>query len=189
MTVERAKMLIRRCESELRALVAKAADDGDYAAVIEITAWAKQLAELATQGSAILSIVNPAQSRVAGRKSTKRSLYPKFGRSSNELVKIGWSKKAKREYRHRVSKTIVDLLVKSLSKVGKGGQMFGIADCLPLIDPQAQSEVPEYQIYVAVAWLRAGDLIEQYGRKGYSIPKPDNLSAAADSAWRKLPTI
>jgi hypothetical protein len=57
---------------------------------------------------------------------------------------------------------------------------------LPLYDPEAQDDVPTYQAYLALAWLRKESLIIQHGRQGYSLPRNADLAAASEKRWQAL---
>jgi len=51
-----------------------------------------------------------------------------------------------------------------------------------------REQVPDYQVYLIFAWFRTIGLVDQHGRQGYSLPKPDSLDADLDAAWTALPT-
>jgi hypothetical protein len=50
------------------------------------------------------------------------------------------------------------------------------------------SDIPAYQTYVCIAFLKVTGLIEQHGRRGYSIARLDDFAGAVESTWRALPT-
>jgi hypothetical protein len=56
---------------------------------------------------------------------------------------------------------------------------------LPIKDGDG-GEVPGYQAYLCLAWLRATGLVQQHGRQGYTISKKTDLAAAVEGAWEKL---
>jgi hypothetical protein len=76
--------------------------------------------------------------------------------------------------------------VSSFLSIGGNGKRFSMDDVMPLTDPADGSELPTYQIYVALAWLRSVGLIEQHGRQGYSVRKGVNLSTKVDEEWNSL---
>lgn len=179
---------IRGCETELRSLLAAAADAGDYEVVLQLTSWAQQLAALASSAEAGASpqktaIVTPYSS---AKRAAKGKDYPRFGRRGESLVKIGWSKREKTEYEHKAPKRAVDLLVNALVRTGTNGRIFQANDILPLADPDEGSEIPAYQVYLTLAWLRSLGLVDQHGRQGYSITKSKELVANVDGAWHSL---
>jgi hypothetical protein len=49
------------------------------------------------------------------------------------------------------------------------------------------AEVPSYQAYLVLAWLRKENMITQHGRQGYSLPSAVNLAASVKEQWERLP--
>jgi hypothetical protein len=117
------------------------------------------------------------------RAASRPSEYPKFLRDGENLVKIGWSKKDRSPYEHRAPKRVLDLLVDSLLGAGRDGRRFTTEDILPLHEPEEGAEVPSYQAYLCLAWLRSEKKIEQHGRQGYSLPDPEDLPALVGKCW------
>lgn len=188
---DKAIKAIRQCETELRGLLAAAADAGDYEIVLKLTLWAQQLAALTVSTDGSTSLRKPTI--VAPDSSVKRVVkgkdYPRFGRRGESLVKVGWSKREKKEYEHKAPKRVVDLLASALVRTGANRRIFQASDILRLADPDDGNEIPAYQVYLALAWLRSLGLVDQHGRKGYSITKPKELVATADGAWHSLGTV
>ncbi|MCM3903961.1 MAG: hypothetical protein ND866_19850, partial [Pyrinomonadaceae bacterium] len=132
------------CEKGLQDLLAKAAAKGDYSEVIQLTSWAKvirSLADDAQADDALVAVASPGKHASSGtpaqsgsrrlikraphrRSSSKPEGYPKFFRSEDELVKIGWSKREREEYQHKAPYKVLNLLVRRLATVGAGGRMF-----------------------------------------------------------------
>ncbi len=126
--------------------------------------------------------------RTSSRPAQKRKLtrdYPKFRREDDELVKIGWSKRAKEEYEHRAPKSAVFTLIAALAKIASKKRQFTMEAVLP-VNADDGTQVPDYQSYLGLAWLRHENLIVQHGRRGYSIPKPGNFEAAVVKLWNDL---
>jgi hypothetical protein len=48
------------------------------------------------------------------------------------------------------------------------------------------SEVPSYQAYLCLAWLRHAGLAEQIGRQGYRFRNPIQLRSDVDQCWETL---
>src|SRR5437879_5599795 len=112
------------CEQKLRRQVAEAAAQGDYAGVHQITGWAMAVAAMAAEGrgGTVWTSVAPRMADAVavagtngggtrpgvatlaaplGRKARPAAEdYPRFFRRGDELVKVGWSKKDRREYNH-----------------------------------------------------------------------------------------
>jgi len=125
----------------------------------------------------------PAVDRTGATKKPKKDAYPMFFRDGETLVKVGWSKSEGAEYEHKCPKRAVDILVSECARVAGPGKRFVMDTLLPLSDPDSKTEIPGYQAYVALAFLRHASLVEQHGRSGYSIPKPKSLLADTESAW------
>lgn len=196
--------VLETCEKGLRDLLSKAAAKGDYSEVIRLTSWAKVIRSLADDAQADHALVAVAPTgkhslgaqaetesrrliRTAAhrRKTNKPEGYPKFFRSEDELVKIGWSKRERAEYQHKAPYKVLNLLVRKLATVGAGGRMFAADDILPLTTDHG-AEVPNYQGYLCLAWLRGEGLIESHGRQGYTITNSENLPKGVEERWQAL---
>src|SRR4051812_16484423 len=120
MKATEALRLLDGCEQSLRRLVAEAAAEGDYASVLRITDWARALAALGAEARSGQPVAaasgNGARAGADGAGSARATAsptavrrpgrsrgedYPKFFRRGDELVKVGWSKKERKEYSHR----------------------------------------------------------------------------------------
>lgn len=201
-TIQAARTMLRQAESSLRQLIEAALRDQRYADVAEIAALAEGLSRLLepTSGRSPDSAQNepapaPTRSPLAvaaspkqksSRKtSSRRSGYPRFGRDGDRLVKIGWSKKNKSEYEHRVPRSAVDAFLGKLTSTVKPGRVFEVESLLPVTD-HAGDEVPAYQVYVTLAWLRDVGVIEKKGRDGYVVENSESTKRGADEHWKKL---
>jgi hypothetical protein len=185
MVTAKAVKILTKCEADLRTLVASAADSGDYDAVLRITAWAKQLSVMSA--GATNSTAEKRPGAESNKKPVVRATYPRFARRADQLVKFGWSKREKSEYEHKAPRQAALVLARAAAEAGKDGRVFQISALLPLSDPADGSEIPDYQVYLVIAWWRNAGLLDQHGRQGYSIPKAGQLSQAVESAWTKLP--
>lgn len=187
---------LKKCEESLRGLVAEAAAAGQYDAVETITEWARTLGRLRggceaegipeqseeVEQPVAVSVAGSASKRPSSSKA--RSAYPRFARSRTELVKIGWSKKEKKEYLHRAPWGVVELLCQRLKSWGS--KEFTSEDILPLQGSDGV-EVPSYQSYLCLAWLRDSGLITKEGRQGYFVPRGLDLLVETSKAWKNLP--
>lgn len=120
-------------------------------------------------------------------KAAKRE-YPKFFRDGEQLLKVGWSKRARKTYHHKAPKRVVLLACQALQQAGADGRRLVMEQVLPIHDPQHETDIPSYQAYVVVAWLRKERLIVQHGRQGYSLPPNVNLTDAVEERWNMLAT-
>ena len=212
MSIEQAIASIQRCEAELQAVLKDAADKGDYAAVIRIGELARSLAVLADGSRCPAAPAEPtgtdgesgntepkahpdrssrelAKGRAhRGKKKRvrRKKEYPKFARSGDQLIKVGWSKRDKREYRHRAPRHVAVLLASRLaSKYGRGVPL-STDDLFPLVDDDG-AEVPTYQSYLCLAWFRHEELVSQEGRQGYHVPSAGTLCDVVKARWEALP--
>jgi len=112
--------------------------------------------------------------------------YPLFYKDRDILVKIGWSKSQGGEYEHRAPKAAVDSLAGELMRVATG-KPTSMEALLPLRDSRG-SELPSYQAYLALAWLRGGGAIQRHGQDGYSLTPEFSDSEAIAKLWSRLST-
>lgn len=194
--------LLAECEQNLRRLVAEAVGEGDYVSVMRITDWAKAIAALAAEGRSNLGptststaatrnetlrhSVSPAAQRDNHRARAAPGDYPKFFRRGDELVKVGWSKKDRREYNHRASRGAIDAVAAAVRQLGAKGSMFTGDKLLPLMHADG-SRIADYQAYVALAWLKQLGILEQRGRKsGYTLVEGKQIDSTLTAAWPQL---
>ncbi len=215
-TRSQAVAIVQRAESEIRALLLRVAGEGNYEQVALLAEWAQRLRQITEpagtamrtpgelgglNGQAAIrkdrQMAVPSGSRGIAperrktrrlaKSTAKKANYPRFHRDRDELVKIGWSKKQKSEYRHKASKAVVVSVSEVLQRRGAGGERFTFEELLPFRDPGSQAELPSYQTYLTLAWLRKENLIIQHGRQGYSLPPNINLMDALEERWKLLP--
>lgn len=182
MTISKAQAALARCESELRTLLAQAASSGDYDSLLTLTSWARTVAALGGEGAA--SATDAGKS--PHRRKARATSYPRFERRGDHLVKIGWSKREKAEYEHKAPLESVNIVASAVKKKGSDGRIFQISGLLPCVGPDGETVVPDYQVYLIVAWWRDLGLLDQHGRQGYSIPQPDAFPARLDHACNEL---
>ena len=196
-SVKRAAGVLQQAEATLRGLVSDAAASGDYASVVQIAAWARTVSELvqAAPGQpAKSSAPTPRLQHKSGKgvpapRRTPRPAvdeYPKFLRQGDQLIRIAWSKKEKKEYQHKMPLPVLRSLTKAMANIGADGRVFSTDQFLPIRDDDDE-EVPSYQAYVGIALLKQTGLIDQHGRQGYSIPRLAEFKEAVEAIWQKLP--
>lgn len=195
MITERGAQLVRDCENALRGLVAEAASAGNYEAVLRLTCWARELATLINPR--VPAVESTRHAAASGKtkgsqvsKGPKRkpiSEYPRFFRRGNALFKIGWSKREKSEYQHKSSLAVLQTVAGALAKAGVDGRIFTTESFMPLhATGDDDSVIPDYQVYVCLAFLRHLGMVEQHGRQGYSLPDVADLNHAVEAAWQGL---
>lgn len=211
--VGRADKSMSRCESELRELGAEALRAGDYESARLIAELAEAIADqrrrCGLDGSEAVRDRKPSggasQNRVyqspsvgdpAGGSSRKRprtpskksGSYPLFVRRGEKLVKIGWSKKNKQEYEHSMPWSAALVFSRHLRSRVHRGRIFTVDELLPAPDTENQAELPGYQVYLAIAWLREMGLVEKRGRDGYTADPGDLDEKSLAQRWAKLPS-
>jgi hypothetical protein len=190
------KSVLRDAERALLDLVAKAAASGDYPSISTLSTWAQKVAELRDGSAHDLGLdlneeLRPKKERRTPSKKRRSSkqrtaTYPKFARDEDHLVKIGWSKKERREYEHKTHQNSVRSLVSSIIRAGRNGTRFSMESVLPITSLSGEP-VPDYQSYLILAWLRSVGLVEQHGRLGYTIDESVDLVQSVEDLWSQLP--
>lgn len=127
-----------------------------------------------------------SKARSPRRDKKRASGYPRFFRRGDELVKVGWSKQGKKEYQHKAPRRILSAVIKAMLEAGGKDRLVSTQDFLPAHDSLGEVEIPAYQAYLCLAWLRTIACIEQHGRNGYSVVNPDEFGSAIDKAWKRL---
>lgn len=184
--------VFERTEADLREIGRQAMERGEYTVVERVVEAARQAARITRRDKAGTAKDPAATDRVTEpvaippRPRPKRKKeYPQFVRESGELVKIGWSKKNREEYEHRAKPSVREAVVGRIGELGPEG-LFQVDDIDPVADSSG-SEVPSYQIYVCLAWLRWTGLVIKHGRQGYSVAEPRRFPKAAAEAWDAVP--
>lgn len=196
--LDRAEGSLRRCEADIQLLVADAASSSKYDEIDRLTAIARSLNEMALgaasaqrldrraeAGAAPISARQTAPPREA-RAPARKADYPKFARDGNDLVKTGWSKKKREEYMHRARRGQAESIASALAGRGHTNGTVPIDDILSVRD-RSGSEIPSYQVYLTLAWLRKEGLVERRGRNGYRVRDPEHLVGTFADMWSALP--
>jgi hypothetical protein len=203
-TLQRTIKVLADSEAALAALAGEAAKEANYDVAACLIDLAKDVADLASKARAHLdptartsgqpalssqgtapAIKATAQSPIKSRP--KRGEYPKFLREGDNLVKLGWSRSKKAVYEHKSPKKIIPLLVAAISKTGSNGRRFSMDKVLPLTDPREGNPVPDYQVYLCLAWLKTLGFLTQHGRQGYSLTTRAPIEPLIETHWGALP--
>ena len=196
---------MEQAEVALRDLLADAARTGDYPAVVRIAAWARTIHDLRSttgntgESSASLDLRRTRtrqKPRPEGQEDRKAAAvrrhqetdYPKFLRHKDELIRLAWSKRDNKEYHHKASYSVLRALTSAMIERGADGRVFSTDELLPIRNPADGNEVPNYQAYVGIALLKRTGLIDQHGRRGYSIPRLTDFENSVENVWKQLPT-
>jgi len=206
MVIQVAKGVLADAEKSLRDLMQQELREQRYSELAELAGMADALSRLArgtsqresTSGHATAPLhspsptalrrtaANPSIRKVIPRASSTKRDYPRFERDDDKLVKVGWSKKAREEYEHRAPRAAVLVFAEHVGKTTAKGKTFAIEDLLPVHDA-AGEELPSYQVYLALAWLRQAGAVVKKGRDGY-VRVTDPLDGSAfDTLWDQIP--
>jgi len=189
---EKIEAILKKAENELQEIIVEAAKAGDYRGVDTGRAAAVEICNLKAR------ILKPSSkselktesdmSRSKKKVATKRHVrgkYPKFEVKNNTLIRIGWSKKEKREYTHKVSKQVFYQTVEEMGRLAQGGAgPFMAEKIIEQVNNSESETIPSYQVYVVIGLLRKLNCIKQIGREGYDIPI--DLAKKAETAWGNL---
>ena len=214
--IECGKSALQQCELLLQSLLTKAARAGDYEAVLALTGMARGVAALierascGTRPAAPQAGSAPARQVTASRESPevresgapyrsggrpkrrrKKSArgkpgYPRFVRRGDYLVKIGWSKREKKEYEHRVPSASVSAVAEAIARAGGSADLITSEEFLPVSDPNTKLEIPAYQAYGVLAWLVKNELVVQHGRQGYTVQDSGLLPSRVEDLWTSI---
>lgn len=195
---EEANKVVVHAETDLRSLAERALSERAYADVAHIVSLADSLRGLSERTDAgaaappALANNTPRRSRAASRRNplcTKgparaRRGYPRFERDGDKLVKIGWSKKCREEYEHRASRGAVEAFAQYLTSNVQPGKTFLVEDILPVSDG-ADGELPSYQVYLTLAWLRDLGAVKKLGREGYVLQGSMASNGDLEELWKR----
>jgi hypothetical protein len=192
--------ILSRAEVELRALIQEQLAQGLYGEVAATALMADSLLRLVSRqdyprspnsagvdSSRFTGAASTAALESPRRRSQKN--YPQFARDGERLVKTAWSKRERAEYEHRAPRHVIQNLIDAVRKKKGEGKLFETADILPVKDSATRQEIPSYQIYLALAWLRHVGLVSKKGRDGYVLKSAATSPERIAELWEGLPTI
>ncbi len=187
--------ILRKAEDELREAIAEAARAGEYRDVdigrtvaVNIKELCERISGNGVQYSKPLEAKEEPASRKKRKKVSRRSKPPGLPRieiRNGSLYKIGWSRKQKQEYEHKVPRMAFDTIVNGMSALAREGNGPFMAEAvIEKINATTEDSIPAYQVYVVLAAFREWNLITQAGREGYSIPL--DVAEKAGKMWTEL---
>jgi hypothetical protein len=202
----------RRAESEIRTLIEKAVRGGQYQEVADLADVAQGLMELRNRlgdttdgiGSSVGSMAVEADSlersskpkaRKRKKSSSKAGLalklrdteYPRFLKDQDKLVKVGWSEREASTYEHRAPFEAIRVVVQKIEALTGKSDTFRMEDVLPVqVDG---NEIPSYQAYMALAWLRKSSLVDRSNKNSYIVKSSHDLLKTVERLWKSLPTV
>jgi len=178
--------ILDEAERALREVIAEAAKAGDYRNVDVARLAALEMDKLRkrAKGPPIVkeSESSPMPQRSTGNLKSPKSDYPKFEIRNEVLIRTGWSKKEKREYRQRIPRITFDQTLDamvSLSRTGNGSVL--AEQIIEGVERINQDHVPSYQVYAVLGLLRHGKCVQQGGDGYYSWA--DQLEDKAGTVW------
>lgn len=201
-TWSEALQVLGNAEAELRRLIERSLGQRKYDEVTD-------LARLADAVSQVVSLNNPEAPETQGsipetassaalvapklltarrrQKGASRTTgFPRFEREGDWLIKIGWSKRERTEYEHRAPRHVIHVLIAAIRAKRGEGSRFAAADIWPLKE-SARREIPSYQAYLALAWLRQEGIIIKEGRDKYSLKPAAATPDRIAEFWEALP--
>ncbi len=199
-----ATRIIQECEARIRALMESALSQRRYGDISFLAEMASRIsiltcsADMESKGATPVthtevstSLTTPAAAEVikedrapTRERSRPTSKYPRFERTDDRLIKVGWSKKDRAIYEHRTPIDAVMAVAKKFeASVGKD-RYLRMDDALPatLIDG---TEVPSYQAYLVLAWLRSMGAIEKQGNDGYKLIRASLDAEDIEEIWQQ----
>ena len=206
--INQAKQLIRDCEEKIRALIELALAENRYEEVAELAGLGASLSkvldpkglpaqETSTENHLSTNLqVDGKQAADASislpptvgnpKKQPRAAEYPRFERHGDRLIKLGWSKTDKSVYEHRapldVAQTVFSKLIPS---TGKGGYL-RMDKVLPIVMAD-KTEIPSYQAYLVLAWLRDRGAIQRQGNDGYKLVEKSMTKEKFNEYWLQTP--
>jgi len=190
-----AREALREAEGRLKAIAAEAVEAERYATGASVTAAALQVAKLAESLEEVAErlreegaeAVDRVTRRARRRRYSGRPGYPKFMRCGDDVVRVGWSRRLKTDYRHRAPLRLALPLARDVAELATDGRVVPSDDFFPLHDPEDAAEAPTYQAYLVLGWLVHLGMLEKHGRRGYTMADAGNLDGRIDAAWQELP--
>lgn len=197
------RLILKDAETSLRKLIERGLREQSYADIAEVARMADGIARLHPGKITAPSVPRKTSDKetltqkkskvsaipvpIAPTSGTVRGNYPFFGRDRDRLVKVGWSKKNKQEYEHRVPREAVTAFVSHLATNVRNGDLFEVERLLPMQDSSGD-DIPAYQVYVTLGWLRTLGVVNKHGRDGYVLRDDSLEDGVLDRLWNTLPS-
>jgi hypothetical protein len=124
---------------------------------------------------------NRSLSKRQNRVTTKRAEYPRFAVEGETLTLIGWSKKSREEYSHKVPRVAFDTIAQAMSRLAQKNRAPFTSDELWGETQASNPSIAQYQVYTVLRMLRHTGCVEKRGRAGHSWTK--QIEQRARKAW------
>jgi hypothetical protein len=196
--------IIEECEARLRALMESAISQRRYGDISFLAEMASRISTLTGHAEATpiggtpppqlfnsttttvpVAVGEGLDNRIPKKAQDRlSSKYPKFERTDDRLIKVGWSKKDRAIYEHRASIAAVMAITRQFeASMGKDGYL-RMDDTLPASLSDG-TEVPSYQAYLVLAWLRYMGAIEKQGNDGYKLVRTSLDADDVEEIWQQ----
>lgn len=199
-TIHEGRRVLTEAEASLRKLMEQALKRQRYSEVQELASWAHAISRIGEIGATndVVAPTKPMEQRDAELKERKpekpglsqtgnsESQYPRFEKENDKLVKVGWSKKNRQAYEHRAPIQAVQNVVRELVHKVPAGQLFAVDAFMPVMDSSNGGEIPAYQVYMTLAWLRELGVVAKKGRDGYMLQKGAMITSDFNRLWSQL---
>jgi hypothetical protein len=199
--IHTAALIVEDAEARFRKILADSASDGHFSHIMQLAGWAQSLAQLrseilrfdtsmttaARQGKPETSETSSVPPSKSSRKANPIADYPKFVRNGESLIKVGWSKSQRDQYEQKAPFSALSDLVRAITAAAVRKNRFVMDAILPLKGSPDGTDIPNYQVYLCLAWLRKEGLVLQHGRKGYSVKSKADISALSRELFASLP--
>ena len=167
-------------------ILGAAAKSRDHATMDRALALVEKLRDIDTEVNAGAKVAESASPVYKKSRSNKRKKPPKKGEypiykvANGSLFKTGWSKKKGDEYVHRVPISTVRNISGALELLSAAPGPISGEEILASDLVKNVGNIPSYQGYVTLAFLKDRGIISSTGREGYRLPP--NI----ESSTRKL---
>ena len=185
---------LRQCERKMRLAISEAAVAAEPQRLNQLVGWLTDIQRIIKEADIhVHATAAAAQPPTTPRQSTptpKQSFrdYPKFFREGDNLVKVGWSKRLREEYTHKAPKAAVFATTAAISRAGAGRKRVVMEQIIPIPGLHGSSNVPDYQAYITLAWLRKLNSVVQHGRQGYTLANGSLNDEAVEKLWNSIPS-
>ena len=173
---QKSDIIFANTKRSLSELIGKAAEAERFEEASRIAKLAQKVDEIYAEWRAVGVPMLPAKGETTKKTQASRSKtkYPFFAKDGDRLIKFGWSKKRKKRYEHKVQFDVVPALADYLlQKIGENVE-FKAKQIIPF--KAEAKKVPDYQVYLAIAWLRQLGILIKRGRETYLLKLATNSS-------------
>jgi hypothetical protein len=186
--------LLTDIEIKLQELIVETAKSGEYDISRMSSDIAKQIHQMKVAfpadqpAPAASSSLSPAVPQPPDKRtlvSHRKNRYPQYEIRNDTLIRIGWSKKERKEYIHKVTRALFDRTVDAMDFLCRSPKTSIPADkIMDRVVQLGSDPVPSYQIYLVIGCLREFKCVKQCGREGYTATP--NLKQSANNLWLKI---